>query len=210
MSCCCIWIFWLCVCCIWCSSRHHPHRTHELRSGSQDHHPSKNSVQKTVCCNSTSNAPYDGRSYPKHVELRIHQYNYLVASSWHFTLIHEEDVRSNNPHLSNRILQTRSVFSHVGQTMQYIVRFLVIVLQICIKLIDIRTEKETLFSWNSVVHFLVREELKAKKNVPMHNCGEPDSKKHVPIHMQQVQHLEPGDFSQTHSVEITGCVVKSF
>jgi len=35
--------------------------------------------------------------YPKHVELRIHQYNYLVASSWHFTLFHEEDARSNNP-----------------------------------------------------------------------------------------------------------------
>ena len=27
----------------------HPHRTHDLRSGSQDHHPSKNSVQKTIC-----------------------------------------------------------------------------------------------------------------------------------------------------------------
>jgi len=52
--------------------RHNPHRTHELRSGSQDHHPSKNSVQKTICCNSTSNAPDDGRMYPKHVELRIH------------------------------------------------------------------------------------------------------------------------------------------
>ena len=35
-------------------------------------HP-KNSVQKTMCCNSTSNAPDDGRLYPKHVELRIHQ-----------------------------------------------------------------------------------------------------------------------------------------
>jgi len=43
------------------------------RIGSQDHHPSKNSVQKTICCNSTSNAPDDGRMYPKHVELRIHQ-----------------------------------------------------------------------------------------------------------------------------------------
>jgi len=41
--------------------------------GSQDHHPSKNSVQKTVCCNSTSNAPDDVRMYPKHVKLRIHQ-----------------------------------------------------------------------------------------------------------------------------------------
>jgi len=44
-----------------------------LRSGSQDHHPSKNSVQKTICCNSTSNAPDDVRMYPKHVELRIQQ-----------------------------------------------------------------------------------------------------------------------------------------
>ena len=52
---------------------HHPHRTHDLRSGSQDHHPSKNSVQKTKRCNSTSNAPDDERMYPKHVELRIHQ-----------------------------------------------------------------------------------------------------------------------------------------
>ena len=37
-------------------------------SGSQYHHPSKNSVQKTIRCNSTSNAPDDGRMYPKHVE----------------------------------------------------------------------------------------------------------------------------------------------
>ena len=44
----------------------------DLRSGSQDHHPSKNSVQKTIRCNSISNAPDDGRMYPKHVELRIH------------------------------------------------------------------------------------------------------------------------------------------
>ena len=52
-------------------ARHHPHRTHDLHSGSQD--PSKISVQKTICCNSTSNAPDDGRMYPKHVELRMHQ-----------------------------------------------------------------------------------------------------------------------------------------
>jgi len=55
------------------TARHHPHRTHDLRRGSQDHNPSKNSVQKSICCNSTSNAPDDGRMYPKHVELRIHQ-----------------------------------------------------------------------------------------------------------------------------------------
>jgi len=52
---------------------HHPHRKNDLRSGSQDHHPSKNSVQKTIYCNSTSNAPDDGRMRPKHVELRMHQ-----------------------------------------------------------------------------------------------------------------------------------------
>ena len=67
--------------------RHHPHH---LRWGSQDHHhhPSKNSVQKITCCNSTSNAPDEGRMYPKHVELRIHQQNYFVAWSWHFVLLH--------------------------------------------------------------------------------------------------------------------------
>ena len=50
----------------------HPHRKHDLRSGSQDHHPSKNSVQKTICCNSISNAPDVGLMYSKHVELTIH------------------------------------------------------------------------------------------------------------------------------------------
>ena len=50
----------------------YPHCILDLRSSSQDHHPSKNSVQKIICCNSTSNAPDDGRMYPKHVELRIH------------------------------------------------------------------------------------------------------------------------------------------
>ena len=47
--------------------------THDTCSGSQDHKSSKNSVQETICCNSTSNAPDDGRMYPKHVELRVHQ-----------------------------------------------------------------------------------------------------------------------------------------
>ena len=49
-------------------TRHMPSPSH-----SSHHQPSKNSVQKTVCCNSTSNAPDDGRMYPKHVELRILQ-----------------------------------------------------------------------------------------------------------------------------------------
>jgi len=52
-------------------ARQHPQRTHDPHRGSQDHHRSKNSVQKTICCNSTSNAPDDGLMYPKHVELRI-------------------------------------------------------------------------------------------------------------------------------------------
>ena len=54
-------------------ARHHQHRTHDLHSGSQDHQPSKNSMQKAICCNSTSNTPDDGRMYPKHAELRIRQ-----------------------------------------------------------------------------------------------------------------------------------------
>ena len=54
-------------------ARHQPHRAHDLRSGSQDHHSSKNLVQKIMCCNTTSSSPDDGRMYPKHVELRIHQ-----------------------------------------------------------------------------------------------------------------------------------------
>jgi len=60
-------------------ARHHPHRTNDPRSVSQDHHPSKNSVQKTISCNSTSNAPDDGRMYLKHVELRIHQYQIGIS-----------------------------------------------------------------------------------------------------------------------------------
>ena len=71
---CSIWFsapsFWMVCGC--CRARQHPHRPHDQRSGSQGHHPSKHSVQKTVCCNSTSNAPDDGRMYPKNVELRIY------------------------------------------------------------------------------------------------------------------------------------------
>jgi len=55
------------------TARHHPNRTHDPRSGSQDHHPSTNSVQKTICCNLASSAPEGGRMRSKHVELRIHQ-----------------------------------------------------------------------------------------------------------------------------------------
>ena len=34
-----------------------------VHSGSQDHHPSKNSVQETICCNSVSNDPH-ARHHP--------------------------------------------------------------------------------------------------------------------------------------------------
>jgi len=54
-------------------ARHHPNRTHDLCSGSQDHHPSTNCVQKTICSNLISSAPDDGCMRPKHVELRKHQ-----------------------------------------------------------------------------------------------------------------------------------------
>jgi len=49
---------------------HLPNRTHDLRGGSQDHHPSTNWVQKTIRCNLTSNAHDDGRMRRKHVELK--------------------------------------------------------------------------------------------------------------------------------------------
>ena len=48
-------------CSCWAVARHHPHCTHDPHGGSQDHHPSKNSVQKTTSCNSTSNAPDAGQ-----------------------------------------------------------------------------------------------------------------------------------------------------
>jgi len=97
-----------CVRCGWCRVTHipwhHPHHTHNLRSSSQDHHPTSNSVQKTISRNSTSSAPDDGRMYPKHVPLRIHQWNYLAASSWHFTLFHEEVAWSTNPQVFINLL----------------------------------------------------------------------------------------------------------
>jgi len=51
-------------------ARHLANRTHDLRSGSQDHHPSTNWVQKTICCNLTFSAPDDGSMRPKHVEIK--------------------------------------------------------------------------------------------------------------------------------------------
>jgi len=51
-------------------ARHHPNRTHDLRSISHDHQPSTNWLQKTMCCNLTSIVPDDGHMRPKHVELK--------------------------------------------------------------------------------------------------------------------------------------------
>ena len=97
-------------------TRHHPHRTHDLHSGCQDDHLSKNSVQKSICCNSTSNAPDDRHMYLKHVELKIHQYNYLVAPSWHFKLFHEEDAQSNNPQVYLNVSHLFKNWQYVGST----------------------------------------------------------------------------------------------
>ena len=47
-----------------------PNRTHNPRSGSENHHPSTDWMQKTICCNLTFSAPDDGRMRPKHVELK--------------------------------------------------------------------------------------------------------------------------------------------
>jgi len=58
---------------VYCADGAVRHRTHDPLSGSQDHHLPKNSVHKSICCNSTTNAPDDSRMYPKHVELRIYQ-----------------------------------------------------------------------------------------------------------------------------------------
>jgi hypothetical protein len=64
-----------------------PHHTHGPRSSLLDRRPPthENWVQNTTCCNTRSNAPDDGRKRPKHVELKEHQCNYFVASSWFFT-----------------------------------------------------------------------------------------------------------------------------
>ena len=34
-------------------------------------HGTIGTVHATICCNATSNAPDDGHTYPKHIELRI-------------------------------------------------------------------------------------------------------------------------------------------
>jgi len=105
-------------CSTWFSAVHHPNRTHDLHSGSQNHYPSTNWVEKTTRCNFTSSAPGDVFMRPKHVELRIHQLIYIIASSWHFTLLHDEDTRQNNPKNPVRVKssstpQFRSEILHV-------------------------------------------------------------------------------------------------
>jgi len=103
------------------AARHHPHRIHDLHSSSQDHHPSKNSEQKTICYNSTSNAPDDGRMYPKHVELRIHKKNYLVASGWHFAIFHfgELIVKKTEIHICRLSHSASFTSGHVAQTVTW-------------------------------------------------------------------------------------------
>jgi len=57
---------------------------------------------KTICCNLTSSAPDDGAYAPETCRAKETSVNYIVASSWHFTLF-DEDARSNNPRLTVRI-----------------------------------------------------------------------------------------------------------
>jgi len=51
--------------------------------------------------------------YPKHVEVKIYQLNYLVASSWYSTLFHEEDARSNNHQVEGKIVQEKFTLKNV-------------------------------------------------------------------------------------------------
>ena len=100
------------------SVRQHPHRKHDLRSGSQDHHPSKYSVQKTICCNSISNAPDDGRMYPKHIELKILTHSMVQSPSWKanwFAASQEIPRISRNPKVHYRTHKPPPNFSILGQ-----------------------------------------------------------------------------------------------
>ena len=52
---------------------------------------SKNSVQKTIRCNLISNASDEGHMYvPETCRVKNTSINYLVASSWHFTLYNKD------------------------------------------------------------------------------------------------------------------------
>jgi len=49
---------------------------------------------KTICCNLTSIAPDDGAYAPETCRSKETSVNYIVESSWHFTLF-DEDARSD-------------------------------------------------------------------------------------------------------------------
>jgi len=70
---------------------YHPHRTHDLRSGSQDQHPSKNSVQKTICCNSASNTKISMRKKCRSITLPCWHSSLILPSTFSlpFTLLIE-------------------------------------------------------------------------------------------------------------------------
>ena len=78
-------------------ARQHPHRIHDLSSGSQDHQPSKNSVQKTICCNSKSNAPDDVRMYPTLLCWRRHfSATIYIFVTWRWPTVAETCRRQHN------------------------------------------------------------------------------------------------------------------
>ena len=64
---------WFSALSFWLGGGLESHCVGRVYGGSQDHHPAKNSAQKTICCNLTSTTPDDGCMYTKHVEVRIHQ-----------------------------------------------------------------------------------------------------------------------------------------
>jgi len=85
-------------------ARHHPNRTHDPRSGSQDHHQSKNSVQETISYS------WWWAYVPETCRAKDTSINYLVASRWHFTLFRDEDARSNNTQIYFPLLEKIQFF----------------------------------------------------------------------------------------------------
>jgi len=85
---------------------HLQNRTHDPHSGSQDHHPSTNWVQKSICCNLTFSAPDEWAYASETCRPKETSINYIVSSSCHFNLFHDEDAESKNPQTINLHLPT--------------------------------------------------------------------------------------------------------
>ena len=84
------WWFWeplcgSCVRCGWCRTAHTTYSA-ALKTTT---HPKLGA--ETICYNSTSNSPDDGRMYPKHVELRIHSIKLISCIKLAFHFISREN-----------------------------------------------------------------------------------------------------------------------